>query len=152
MSFFTGSLLKNHKAVIFPSLGFESLDHSNNVLTTNWTLGHLFSTVSAGTHMTTLQHHTVNLQTEQFSKVLPRFLPTTYRRVHANLAEGLVFHGLDIIFVHLLLLPKSLEDFQQFIFLDTAFEVDSVHGQHFLYLLCAQLLQILLGLDLGEIN
>ena len=48
-------------------LSFESLDYSDHVLTTNWTLGHLFSTVSAGTHMSTLQHHTVDLEKNSFS-------------------------------------------------------------------------------------
>ena len=66
--FFAGSRLKNHKAVSpVPSLGFESLDYSNNVLTTNGTLGHLLSTVSAGTHVSTLQHHTVDLEKNSFS-------------------------------------------------------------------------------------
>ena len=83
---------------------------------------------------------------------IPRLLPTTYRRIHANLTQRIVLHRLYVIFVHLLLLPKSLEDFQQFFLLNTAFEVDSVHGQHFLDLLGAQFLQILQGLDLGEVD
>ena len=86
------------------------------------------------------------------SVIISRLFPTTYRRIHANLTQRIVLHRLDVIFVHLLLLPKSLEDFQQFFLLNTAFEVDPVHGQHFLDLLGAQFLQILQGLDLGEVD
>lgn len=34
----------------------------DNILATDGALGHLFTTVGAGTHVATLQHHTVNLK------------------------------------------------------------------------------------------
>jgi len=86
-------------------LSFESLNNPYDILPAYWTLCHLLATLCAGTHVTTLQHHTVNW------------------RVHADLAQGFIVHGLYVAFIPLLLLPQSLHNLQKFVFFYTAFKV-----------------------------
>lgn len=115
-------------------LGFECSDNPDDILPANRALRHLFSTVGAGAHVTALEHHAVN------------------RGIHAYFTDGVVVHGVQLLLASTILLPKAFNNLQKFFLLHAPLEVHPVHGEDLFRLLCAELLEVGGGLDLGQVD